>query len=104
MMLPMAVPVEARETRAEAERGGALTDAGGRRWLLPLRSGHVRGVSVMRVRPANASPPRSARAGRRTRRSLLAELGRQRGEEINGGPVRVTEDGVAHAPEGIPRR
>jgi hypothetical protein len=91
-----------------AERGGVLTDAGGRRWLLPLLSSmlsaHVLGVSVMRVRPASASPPRGARAGRRTRRLLLAELGRQRGEEINGGPVRVMEDGVAHAPEGIPWR
>ena len=91
-----------------AERGGVLTDAGGRRWLLPLLSsllsGRALGVRAMRVRPANAFPPRSARVGRRTRRSLLAELGRQRGEEINWGPVRVTENGVAHAPEGIPRR
>jgi AraC-like DNA-binding protein len=34
--------------------------------------------------------------------SLLRELARQRGEEVHGRAVGITEDGVTHPPEGVP--
>jgi AraC-like DNA-binding protein len=42
--------------------------------------------------------------GGATPTSLLAELGGQRGEEIDRVSVGIMDDGVAHSPEGVPRR
>ena len=42
--------------------------------------------------------------GGATPTSLLAELGGQHGEEIDRVSVGIMDDGVAHSPEGVPRR